>query len=332
MLVQIYEIQTPWEAEHLIALGVDHLGSVITDRENWRDPAVREAVRLSAGTASRSSVIPLFNDLETVLRLLDYYRPDIVHFCENLPLRAEAGDRRGAATERLVALQGAVRERFPKVRITRSLPVPGAAAATTTVPGRARVPAAAPGVDGSAPEGMGPARRGDGRGDDDARPPDRVPDDGRPPGPRGGTTGLARTVPDLSGPAGPLRAGLAALLDSFAPVTDFFMTDTLLTGPGGVEGDAIQPVAGFVGITGATCDWEIAAWLVRVSPRPVILAGGLGPENVAAAIGRVRPAGVDSCTRTNALDASGRPIRFQKDIDKVRRFVAAARRAATATA
>jgi phosphoribosylanthranilate isomerase len=101
------------------------------------------------------------------------------------------------------------------------------------------------------------------------------------------------------------------------------MTDTVL----GIQGGATEPVAGFVGITGETCDWEIAAWLVGISPRPVIIAGGLSPENTFDAIARVRPAGVDSCTRTNALDAQGLPIRFRKDIKKVRFLVEEARRA-----
>jgi len=36
---------------------------------------------------------------------------------------------------------------------------------------------------------------------------------------------------------------------------------------------------------------------------------------------------VDSCTRTNATDRSGRPVRFKKDLKKVRRFIEEARRA-----
>jgi len=56
-------------------------------------------------------------------------------------------------------------------------------------------------------------------------------------------------------------------------------------------------------------------------PVPSILAGGLGPENVAAAIRAVRPAGVDSKTRTDLPDGSG------KDLDKVRAFAAAAKSA-----
>ena len=55
---------------------------------------------------------------------------------------------------------------------------------------------------------------------------------------------------------------------------------------------------------------------------PVILAGGLSPENVAEAVGAVAPWGVDSLTHTNApLPGGG----FRKDIARVAAFVAAAR-------
>jgi phosphoribosylanthranilate isomerase len=47
------------------------------------------------------------------------------------------------------------------------------------------------------------------------------------------------------------------------------------------------------GGTGVCCDWEVAAELVRSLPLPVILAGGLGPGNLAAAAHAVAPAGLD---------------------------------------
>lgn len=51
---------------------------------------------------------------------------------------------------------------------------------------------------------------------------------------------------------------------------------------------------GQAGGTGLAMDWEAAARLVeRVGGTPVILAGGLEPSNVAEAVRRVRPAGVD---------------------------------------
>ncbi|KPJ75429.1 MAG: hypothetical protein AMJ54_14965, partial [Deltaproteobacteria bacterium SG8_13] len=50
-------------------------------------------------------------------------------------------------------------------------------------------------------------------------------------------------------------------------------------------------------------------------------AGGIGPGNVAAGLRAVQPAGVDSCTGTNAVGTDGRPVRFQKDPDKVMAMV-----------
>ncbi len=59
----------------------------------------------------------------------------------------------------------------------------------------------------------------------------------------------------------------------------------------------------------------------------MILAGGLSEQNVFEAIVRLKPAGVDSCTKTNALDRKGCPVRFKKDMKKVSRFVEEVQRA-----
>ncbi len=112
----------------------------------------------------------------------------------------------------------------------------------------------------------------------------------------------------------------------FEPWSDWFLTDTLLSHKN-IATDQDQPVEGYVGITGLTCDWEIASELVRQRKIPVILAGGIGPENVARAIRRVSPAGVDSCTLTNAMDNSGKARRFQKDPAKVKMMIQNARKA-----
>jgi phosphoribosylanthranilate isomerase len=50
-------------------------------------------------------------------------------------------------------------------------------------------------------------------------------------------------------------------------------------------------VADSGGGTGKTCDWTRAAELAR--RRPVLLAGGITPENVQKAIAAVHPAGID---------------------------------------
>jgi phosphoribosylanthranilate isomerase len=122
MIVQIYEIQTPREAEKCIELGVDHLGSVILSPHEWRQPILREAVRLTEGTRHKSSMIPLFRDFDTVCRVLDYYRPDFIHFCDTLT------DSRGNVKEldAYVTFQTALKEKFPEIGIIRTVPIPQA--------------------------------------------------------------------------------------------------------------------------------------------------------------------------------------------------------------
>lgn len=51
-----------------------------------------------------------------------------------------------------------------------------------------------------------------------------------------------------------------------------------------------------LGGTGRTHDWDTSAALVRRSPVPVFLAGGLRAENVREAVRRVRPFGLDLCS------------------------------------
>jgi phosphoribosylanthranilate isomerase len=76
-------------------------------------------------------------------------------------------------------------------------------------------------------------------------------------------------------------------------------------------------VPGQAGGTGQTFDWNLARRAGLLGP--IILAGGLTPENVAQAIHTVRPWGVDVSSGVEA--APGR-----KDPEKVRRFIAAAKR------
>lgn len=80
------------------------------------------------------------------------------------------------------------------------------------------------------------------------------------------------------------------------------------------------PAPGVHGGTGRAFDWAAVEWTTLAGVR-VLLAGGLGPDNVAQAIAAVRPWGVDACSRLES--APGR-----KDHDKLCRFVAAARAAA----
>lgn len=112
-----------------------------------------------------------------------------------------------------------------------------------------------------------------------------------------------------------------ALAARMEPLSDYFLTDTVIVDDSG-SADTDQPVTGFVGITGTTCDWSVAALLVAQSRIPVILAGGVAPENVAGGIQQVRPFGVDSCNCTNAINEDGQPIRFKKDPVRVELLLA----------
>jgi len=69
-----------------------------------------------------------------------------------------------------------------------------------------------------------------------------------------------------------------------------------------------------IGVAGIPHDWNISKQIVDSVKIPVILAGGLGPENVQEAIKKVRPAGVDSKTKTDLKSGKG------KDLKKVSEF------------
>ncbi len=69
---------------------------------------------------------------------------------------------------------------------------------------------------------------------------------------------------------------------------------------------------------GSTVDWDLAAEIVRTCERPIFLAGGLTPENVADAIRHVRPYAVD--VSSGVESSPGR-----KDHVKVAAFITAVR-------
>jgi len=87
--------------------------------------------------------------------------------------------------------------------------------------------------------------------------------------------------------------------------------------------DSYDPMDRQIGALGTAHSWELDGRIVESVQIPVIVAGGLGPENVGAAIRASRPAGVDSKTKTDKDGGS-----HVKDLDRVRAFVKAARAAA----
>jgi phosphoribosylanthranilate isomerase len=112
----------------------------------------------------------------------------------------------------------------------------------------------------------------------------------------GTLAGLARQAPGLAliQVIHVEDAGALDLIAAYQPHVSAFLLDSG------------RPSAQELGGTGRVHDWEVSAEFVRRSKRPVFLAGGLTPENVAEAVGRVRPAGLDLCTGIRidgALDA-----------------------------
>ena len=214
MLVQIFEVQTPYEAAALVRLGVDHIGVLVGDGVFPRELSVAQAKEIFAvvPAGKKRVALSLSADLEEVARVVQETRPDIVQV-------------QAAIDDFSVAMTRALKTRFPQVPIMRAIPV----------------------IDEASIE----------------------------------TAASYQGVADF------------LLLDSWDPGTRQF------------------------GALGRTHDWGLSRRIVDDVGISTILAGGLGPENVAAAIAEVRPAGVDSKTKT---DRAGEP---GKDLAKVQAFVAA---------
>jgi phosphoribosylanthranilate isomerase len=101
-----------------------------------------------------------------------------------------------------------------------------------------------------------------------------------------------------------------AVARAYAEVADFLILDTQAAEIPGI------------GASGKTHDWTVSRAIVDSVRIPVILAGGLSPENVRDAIKAVAPWGVDSLTHTNEVLPDGG---FRKNPARVAAFIAAAR-------
>jgi phosphoribosylanthranilate isomerase len=99
-----------------------------------------------------------------------------------------------------------------------------------------------------------------------------------------------------------------AIAESYVGIADMLLLDSHM--PGDRQ----------IGALGITHNWELDRKIVERVRIPIIIAGGLGPDNVIDAIQTVQPAGVDSKTKTDKDDGS-----HTKDLQKVWRFVARAK-------
>jgi len=89
-----------------------------------------------------------------------------------------------------------------------------------------------------------------------------------------------------------------------APHVDALLLDS------GNQSLAVKELGG----TGRTHDWRVSRSIIKASPVPVFLAGGLKAENVAEAVASVRPFGLDVC--------SGVRTDGKLDAEKLKRFFA----------
>ncbi len=98
-------------------------------------------------------------------------------------------------------------------------------------------------------------------------------------------------------------------IDALTGIADAILLDTSISTSTGARSRG----KGGGGGTGKVHDWRISAEIVKRSGLPVILAGGLTPDNAADAIRKVHPYAVDT--------ASGVETDGKRDPDKVRRFI-----------
>ena len=96
--------------------------------------------------------------------------------------------------------------------------------------------------------------------------------------------------------------------ESSLQLLENYRTDAILL-------DAHSPKG--LGGTGEQFNWDLAV-KAQAFGRPIILAGGLTPENVAAAVQAVRPFGVDVSSGVESAPGKKDPV-------KVRAFIAAAK-------
>ena len=110
----------------------------------------------------------------------------------------------------------------------------------------------------------------------------------------------------------------AAVVDEareLASLVDGFLLDS------GRPDAAVKELGG----TGRVHDWRLSRRVVAAVDRPVFLAGGLNPANVARAIAEVRPFGVDLCSGIRQQDG-------QLDRDLLQAFMQGVRGADAARA
>jgi phosphoribosylanthranilate isomerase len=91
---------------------------------------------------------------------------------------------------------------------------------------------------------------------------------------------------------------------------DAFLIDSMIT----IKGET------HFGGTGKTSDWDTVAQIREQSPLPIILAGGINPQNITEAIRTVKPYAVDVSSGVERSKGKKDPDKVQDLIMKVRQM------------
>lgn len=112
MLVQIYEISTPEEANALAKLGVDHIGVLVGDGTFPRERTIDQARLIfpAIPPSSKRSALLLFSDVRVIAHVMSELKPEILHL--------------GASTDLLTpSLVQEIKKQCGPLTVMRSIPV-----------------------------------------------------------------------------------------------------------------------------------------------------------------------------------------------------------------
>jgi phosphoribosylanthranilate isomerase len=82
---------------------------------------------------------------------------------------------------------------------------------------------------------------------------------------------------------------------------------------------ASQGIVSRYGGTGKVANWDIATELIKAVHIPVLLAGGINPENVREALLKVDPFGVDLASGVEAVKCKRDPEKVKRLLEEVRK-------------
>lgn len=114
MIIQIYEVNNPLEAQQIAECGVDHIGVLVGKGDFPREVSIEQAREIfdSLPKDKKRVALSLSNELEYIVKIVRNANPDILHL--------------GAALELLSPHDVQIlKDNFPSLKIMRSIPVTG---------------------------------------------------------------------------------------------------------------------------------------------------------------------------------------------------------------